>query len=117
VGGEVYFDECYNGNPLVNVFALGITKNDEIFRGYAKGLGNPVIYVGSKTGRDGIHGAVMASETFTGARKRGPLNATRSRLLLRPASNSLRQARSRHTGHGGGGLASSTEMRGRHGHD
>ena len=65
VGGEVYFDECYNGNPLVNVFALGITTNDEIFRGYAKGLGNPVIYVGSKTGRDGIHGAVMASETFT----------------------------------------------------
>jgi phosphoribosylformylglycinamidine synthase len=65
VGGEVYFDECYNGNPLVNVFALGITNKDEIFRGYAKGLGNPVIYVGSKTGRDGIHGAVMASETFT----------------------------------------------------
>ncbi len=65
VGGEVYFDECYNGNPLVNVFALGITKNDEIFRGYATGVGNPVIYVGSKTGRDGIHGAVMASETFT----------------------------------------------------
>ena len=49
VGGEVYFDECYNGNPLVNVFALGITNNDEIFRGYARGLGNPVIYVGSKT--------------------------------------------------------------------
>ncbi len=65
VGGEVYFDECYNGNPLVNVFALGITNKDEIFRGYARGLGNPVIYVGSKTGRDGIHGAVMASETFT----------------------------------------------------
>lgn len=65
VGGEVYFDSCYNGNPLVNVFALGITETDEIFRGYAKGVGNPVIYVGSKTGRDGIHGAVMASETFT----------------------------------------------------
>lgn len=65
VGGEVYFDKCYNGNPLVNVFALGITNKDEIFRGYARGLGNPVIYVGSKTGRDGIHGAVMASETFT----------------------------------------------------
>jgi phosphoribosylformylglycinamidine synthase len=65
VGGEVYFEECYNGNPLVNVFALGITKRDEILRGYAKGVGNPVIYVGSKTGRDGIHGAVMASETFT----------------------------------------------------
>jgi len=65
VGGEVYFDECYNGNPLVNVFALGTMKRTEIFRGYAKGVGNPVIYVGSKTGRDGIHGAVMASETFT----------------------------------------------------
>ncbi len=65
VGGEVYFDECYNGNPLVNVFALGVTKRNEIFRGYASGIGNPVIYVGSKTGRDGIHGAVMASETFT----------------------------------------------------
>lgn len=65
VGGEVYFDDCYNGNPLVNAFALGITKTDEIFRGYATGVGNPVIYVGSKTGRDGIHGAVMASETFT----------------------------------------------------
>lgn len=65
VGGEVYFEECYNGNPLVNVFALGITKRDKIFKGYAKGIGNPIIYVGSKTGRDGIHGAVMASETFT----------------------------------------------------
>jgi phosphoribosylformylglycinamidine synthase II len=65
VGGEVYFDECYDGNPIVNVFAIGITKKDEIFRGAAKGVGNPVIYVGSKTGRDGIHGAVMASETFT----------------------------------------------------
>jgi phosphoribosylformylglycinamidine synthase len=65
IGGEIYFDKCYNGNPLVNVFALGITKKDEIFRGYATGVGNPVLYVGSKTGRDGIHGAVMASETFT----------------------------------------------------
>ncbi len=65
VGGEVYFDDCYDGNPLVNAFALGITKTDEIFKGYATGVGNPVIYVGSKTGRDGIHGAVMASETFT----------------------------------------------------
>ncbi|MCI0454027.1 MAG: phosphoribosylformylglycinamidine synthase subunit PurL [Candidatus Dadabacteria bacterium] len=65
VGGEVYFEECYNGNPLVNVFALGVTKRNEVFRGLASGAGNPVIYVGSKTGRDGIHGAVMASETFT----------------------------------------------------
>nr|NIP39520.1 phosphoribosylformylglycinamidine synthase subunit PurL [Candidatus Dadabacteria bacterium]NIY22887.1 phosphoribosylformylglycinamidine synthase subunit PurL [Candidatus Dadabacteria bacterium] len=65
IGGEIYFDSCYDGNPLVNVFALGIAKSDEIFRGYATGVGNPVFYVGSKTGRDGIHGAVMASETFT----------------------------------------------------
>ena len=65
IGGEVYFDKCYNGNPLVNVFAIGIAKTDGIFKGYAEGVGNPVIYVGSKTGRDGIHGAVMASETFT----------------------------------------------------
>jgi phosphoribosylformylglycinamidine synthase subunit PurL len=65
VGGEVYFDECYNTNPIVNVFALGVTRRGEIFKGQAKGVGNPVIYVGSKTGRDGIHGAVMASETFT----------------------------------------------------
>ena len=65
VGGEVYFDSCYNGNPLVNVFCLGITKKDKIFKGYAEGVGNPVIYVGSKTGRDGIQGAIMASDTFS----------------------------------------------------
>jgi len=65
IGGEIYFDKCYDGNPLVNVFALGITKKDGIFKGYATGVGNPVLYVGSKTGRDGIHGAVMASENFT----------------------------------------------------
>ena len=65
VGGDVYFDDCYDGNPLVNAFALGVTKKDKIFRGYASGEGNPVIYVGSKTGRDGIQGAIMASDTFT----------------------------------------------------
>jgi len=54
VGGEVYFDECYNGNILVNAFTLGLVKSDKIFLGYASGIGNPVIYVGSKTGRDGI---------------------------------------------------------------
>ncbi|MBE9503401.1 MAG: phosphoribosylformylglycinamidine synthase subunit PurL [Proteobacteria bacterium] len=64
VGGEVYFDDCYNGNILVNAFTLGIVKSDKIFKGYASGIGNPVIYVGSKTGRDGIHGATMASEEF-----------------------------------------------------
>ena len=65
VGGECYFDECYNANILVNAFTLGIVKKKQIFTGIAKGLGNPVIYVGSKTGRDGIHGATMASESFS----------------------------------------------------
>jgi phosphoribosylformylglycinamidine synthase II len=73
VGGEVYFDECYNGNILVNAFNLGITKKKRIFTGIAKGVGNPVIYVGSKTGRDGIHGATMASESFSeGKEQRRP---------------------------------------------
>jgi phosphoribosylformylglycinamidine synthase len=65
VGGECVFEECYNGNPLVNVFALGVFRKDHIFYGKAKGVGNPVIYVGAKTGRDGIHGASMASAEFT----------------------------------------------------
>jgi phosphoribosylformylglycinamidine synthase II len=65
VGGECVFEECYNGNPLVNAFALGVFKKDEVFYGKAKGVGNPVIYVGAKTGRDGIHGASMASAEFT----------------------------------------------------
>jgi len=65
VGGECYFDECYNANILVNAFTLGIVKKRQIFTGVAKGAGNPVIYVGSKTGRDGIHGATMASESFS----------------------------------------------------
>jgi phosphoribosylformylglycinamidine synthase len=64
VGGETMFESCYNGNPLVNVFALGSFKHDEIFFGRATGIGNPVIYVGAKTGRDGIHGASMASSEF-----------------------------------------------------
>jgi phosphoribosylformylglycinamidine synthase subunit PurL len=65
IGGETVFDDCYNGNPLVNVFALGVFKHDEIFLAQASGVGNPVIYVGSKTGKDGIHGASMASAEFT----------------------------------------------------
>src|SRR6202045_2293945 len=65
VGGECVFEECYSGNPLVNVFALGVFRKDKIFYGKAKGVGNPVIYVGAKTGRDGIHGATMASGEFT----------------------------------------------------
>ncbi|QQS39927.1 MAG: phosphoribosylformylglycinamidine synthase subunit PurL [Acidobacteriota bacterium] len=64
VGGEVVFDEAYNLNPLVNAFALGLVRKDQIFFGKASGIGNPVLYVGAKTGRDGIHGATMASAEF-----------------------------------------------------
>jgi phosphoribosylformylglycinamidine synthase subunit PurL len=64
VGGETSFHPSYNGNILVNVFALGVAKADGIFKGTASGVGNPIIYVGSKTGRDGIHGATMASAEF-----------------------------------------------------
>jgi len=65
IGGETSFDECYNGNILVNAFTLGIAKSDEIFYGKAEGTGNPVMYVGAKTGRDGLGGAVMSSDSFT----------------------------------------------------
>ena len=64
VGGEIVFDEMYAGNPLVNVLCLGIARTDEIVKGAATGAGNPVFYVGAKTGRDGIHGATMASAEF-----------------------------------------------------
>src|ERR1035437_6021672 len=64
LGGETKFEACYSGNPLVNAFALGMVRKDEIFYGKASGTGNPVIYVGAKTGHDGIHGATMASEEF-----------------------------------------------------
>jgi phosphoribosylformylglycinamidine synthase len=64
VGGEIAFDESYTGNPLVNVFCLGIAAHDDIIKGVASGAGNPVYYVGAKTGRDGIHGATMASAEF-----------------------------------------------------
>jgi len=65
LGGETRFESCYSGNPLLNAFALGLVRIDEIFYAKATGVGNPVIYVGAKTGRDGIHGATMASEEFT----------------------------------------------------
>jgi len=67
LGGETKFEPCYSGNPLVNAFALGLVKKNEIFYARAAGEGNPVIYVGAKTGRDGIHGATMASEEFSAA--------------------------------------------------
>lgn len=73
VGGEVAFDSCYNGNILVNAFTLGLMDANRIFLGKASGVGNPVIYVGSKTGRDGIHGATMASDEFgEGGEERRP---------------------------------------------
>jgi phosphoribosylformylglycinamidine synthase II len=64
LGGETRFAPCYSGNNLTNAFALGLVRRDEIFYAKASGIGNPVIYVGAKTGRDGIHGATMASEEF-----------------------------------------------------
>ena len=67
VGGEVNFHPAYNGNPLVNAMTVGIAQQDKIFLSAAAGVGNPVVYVGSKTGRDGIHGATMASTEFDAA--------------------------------------------------
>ncbi len=67
LGGETKFEPCYSQNPLVNAFALGLVRKDRIFYARAAGEGNPVIYVGAKTGRDGIHGATMASEEFSQA--------------------------------------------------
>jgi phosphoribosylformylglycinamidine synthase len=64
VGGEVFFDEGYDGNILVNAMAVGLARTDKIFKGTASGVGNPVLYFGAKTGRDGIHGATMASAEF-----------------------------------------------------
>ena len=65
VGGEAYFDDCYTGNPLVNVFCLGVLRHDQIRRGSATGTGNPVFYVGARTGRDGLAGAAFASRDLT----------------------------------------------------
>jgi phosphoribosylformylglycinamidine synthase subunit PurL len=73
LGGEVGFAPEYGGNPLVNAMAVGLVRADRVFRARAEGVGNPVFYVGSKTGRDGIHGATMASATFDeGAEERRP---------------------------------------------
>ncbi len=73
LGGETKFEPCYSGNPLVNAFALGLVRRDQIFYAKAAGEGNPVIYVGAKTGRDGIHGATMASEEFSeGSERKRP---------------------------------------------
>ena len=65
IGGEIYFDESYEGNPLVNVFCLGVLRHEQIARGGAVGIGNPVFYVGAETGRDGLAGAAFASRDLT----------------------------------------------------
>jgi len=65
IGGEIYFDESYNGNPLVNAFSLGVLRHDQIRKGKASGEGNPVFYVGAATGRDGLAGAAFASRELT----------------------------------------------------
>ena len=65
IGGEIYFDESYEGNPLVNVFCLGVLRHEQIARGAAVGIGNPVFYVGAETGRDGLAGAAFASRDLT----------------------------------------------------
>src|SRR3954452_10110397 len=64
VGGELQFDPSYDGNILVNAFTCGVARTDRIFYGRAAGIGNPILYIGAKTGRDGIHGATMASDEF-----------------------------------------------------
>src|SRR6202030_1085734 len=65
IGGEIYFDESFEGNPLVNVFCLGVLRHDQLARGAARGVGNPVFYVGAETGRDGLAGAALASRELT----------------------------------------------------
>ena len=65
IGGEIYFDESFDGNPLVNVFCLGVLRHEELARGTAEGVGNPIFYVGAETGRDGLAGAAFASRELT----------------------------------------------------
>ena len=106
LGGETRFEACYSGNPLVNAFALGLVRKDEIFYGKATGIGNPVIYVGAKTGRDGIHGATMASEEFhEGSEQKRPNvqvgDPFMEKLLLEACLEAMRTgADRRHSGYG-----------------
>ena len=108
VGGEVVFEPCYALNPLVNAFCLGLVKTKDIFKGRADGVGNTVFYVGAKTGRDGIHGATMASAEFGEGQRRAPAHRAGGRPLhgKGPARGVSRGApygrRGRHPGHGRG---------------
>ena len=107
VGGEVQFDERYDGNILVNAFTCGVARTDRIFYGRASGIGNSILYIGAKTGRDGIHGATMASDEF--ARPGGPVAApddaggrpVHGQAPPRGVPRALRGGRARgHPGHG-----------------
>ncbi len=109
VGGEVNFHRSYNGNILVNAMCVGLARTDKIFLSAAKGAGNPVVYVGSKTGRDGIHGATMASAEFNeDSRGEAPDGAGRRSLHRKAPAGSLPgtdgdRRHHRHPGHGRGG--------------
>jgi phosphoribosylformylglycinamidine (FGAM) synthase-like enzyme len=90
MGGDVYFDDCYEGNPLVNALCAGILKHEEIQKGAATGVGNPVYYVGPGTGRDGLGGASFASRELTEEVRRIDLRCKKEILLwksscLKPA--------------------------------
>lgn len=96
VGGNVSFDKTYNGNCLVNAMTVGLIRKDQIFKGYATGVGNLVVYVGSATGRDGIHGATMASDSFEtdGSQERSTVQVGdpfTEKLLLEATLESLRR--------------------------
>ena len=93
VGGSVGFHKRYNGNILVNAMAVGLARTDEIFYAKADGVGNPIVYLGSKTGRDGIHGATMASAEFDDdVRGEAPDRAGRRSLRREAAARSLPRA-------------------------
>jgi phosphoribosylformylglycinamidine synthase II len=91
IGGEIYFDESFEGNPLVNVFCLGVLRHEQLARGAARGVGNPVFYVGAETGRDGLAGAACATRELTEESNQDRW-ATRSRksCCSKPASSSWR---------------------------
>jgi phosphoribosylformylglycinamidine synthase len=122
VGGEVNFHPAYNGNPLVNAMTVGIAPADRIFTAAATGVGNPVVYVGSKTGRDGIHGATMASAEFSAdSEEKRPTVQIGDPFAEKAADRGLHGAdgdrrHRRHPGHGRRGLTSSSvEMAGKGG--
>jgi phosphoribosylformylglycinamidine synthase len=91
VGGEVQFDASYDGNILVNAFTCGVARTDRIFYGRAAGIGNPILYIGAKTGRDGIHGATMASDEFGEAKNTGGAESVASASSIKKGVRSTMQ--------------------------